>query len=221
AGGLTDEAEKALVTTLRLNSKHIPALIKMGELHIQRKEYAKALKSYQELSRQNIKAPTVHFNTGLALLEMGQPKESLPYLEDAVEQQPGVAYWHLTLARAYHNSRQLRKALKSYRASLQINPDQPVAQNELGMVFWDLKSFFFADAAFQKAYQLDKQYVGALNNLATSSMMFKQYDQAITYLNRLLEINPDNDNASQLLIAARRLQKQQQSQPAPASQDFH
>lgn len=219
--GLTDPAEKELVTTLQLNSKHIPALIKMGELYIQRKEYVKALESYHELIRQNIKVPVVHFNTGLALLEMGQPKEAVPYLEEAVTKQPGVAAWHLTLARAYHKSRQLQKALKNYRASLRINPDQPVAHNEMGMLYWDLKSFYFADASFQKAYQLDKQYVGALNNLTTSSMMFKQYDQAIVYLNQLLKINPEDDNAQQLLTAARRFQKQQKLEPPPAIQSFH
>jgi len=221
ASGLTDQAEKELVTTLRLNAKHIPALIKMGELHIQRKEYAKALESYQALIRQNIKVPVVNFNAGLALLEMGQSDDAVPYLEEAVAKQPGVAPWHLTLARAYHKSRQLQKALKYYRTSLRINPDQPVAHNEMGMLFWDMKSFYFADAAFQKAYQLDQQYVGALNNLATSSMMFKQYDQAITYLNRLLEINPEDDNAQQLLVAARRFQKQQKLEPPPKLQDFH
>jgi len=219
--GFAEQAEQKLVTTLQLNSKYIPALIKMGEIQIQRKEYAKALESYQKLIRQNIKVPAVHFNAGLALLEMGQPKDAVPYLEEAIAKQPGVAYWHLTLARAYHKSRQLQKALKYYRASLWVNPDQPVAHNEMGMVFWDRKSFFFADASFQKAYQLDQQYVGALNNLTTSSMMFKQYDQAIAYLNRLLEINPDDDNAQQLLTAAQRFQKQQKLQPPPASQDFH
>lgn len=223
ASGLTDQAENELVTTLRLNAKHIPALIKMGELHIQRKEYAKALKSYQELIRQNIKVPVVNFNAGLALLEMKQASDAVPYLEKAVAKQPGVAYWNLTLARAYHKSRQLQKALKYYRASLRVNPDQPVAHNEMGMLFWDLKSFYFADASFQTAYQLDQQYVGALNNLVTSSMMFKQYDQAITYLNRLLEINPEDDNAQQLLVAARRFQKQQKLNPPPPLklQDFH
>ena len=135
-GGFTEQAEQELVTTLQLNAKHIPALIKMGELQIQRKEYAKALESYQELIRQNIKVPAVHFNAGLALLEMGQPKDAVPYLEEAMAKQPGVAYWHLTLARAYHKSRQLQKALKYYRSSLRINPDQPVAHNEMGMVFW-------------------------------------------------------------------------------------
>jgi tetratricopeptide (TPR) repeat protein len=193
----------------------------MGELHIQRKEYAKALESYQALIRQNIKVPVVNFNAGLALLEMGQAKEAVPYLEKAVAKQPGVATWHLTLARAYHKSKQLQKALKYYRASLRINPDQPVAHNEMGMLFWDLKSFYFADAAFQKAYQLDRQYVSALNNLATSSMMFKQYDQAINYFDRLLEINPENDNAYQLRIAARRFQEQQKLEPPPKIQDFH
>jgi tetratricopeptide (TPR) repeat protein len=173
------------------------------------------------LIRQNIKVPVVNFNAGLALLEMGQAKEAVPYLEDAVAKQPGVAIWHLTLARAYHKSRQLQKALKYYRASLQINPDQPVAHNEMGMLFWDLKSFYFADAAFQKAYQLDRQYVSALNNLATSSMMFKQYDQAINYFDRLLEINPENDNAQQLRTAARRFQEQQKLEPPPKIQDSH
>jgi tetratricopeptide (TPR) repeat protein len=221
AAGSTDQAEKELVTTLELNAKHIPALIKMGELQIQRKEYAKALESYQALIRQNIKPPVVNFNTGLALLEMGRAEDALPYLEEAVDRQPGVASWYLTLARAYHKSKQLHKALKSYRASIAINPDQPVAHNEMGMLFWDLKSFYFADAAFQKAYQLDNQYVGALNNLATSSMMFKQYDQAIGYFDRLLEINPDDDNAYQLRVAAQRFQKQQKLEPPPKIQDFH
>jgi tetratricopeptide (TPR) repeat protein len=221
AGGKTDQAEKELVTTLELNTKHIPALIKMGELQIQRKEYAKALESYQELIRQNIMPPVVNFNAGLALLEMGKPEDAVPYLEEAVAKQPGVADWHLNLARAYHQSSQLQKALKHYRASTTINPDQPVAHNEMGMLFWDLKSFYFADASFQKAYQLDNRYVGALNNLATSSMMFKQYDQAIGYLDRLLEINPENDNAHQLRIAAQRFQKQQKLEPPPKIQDFH
>jgi protein O-mannosyl-transferase len=220
-GGFTEQAEQELVTTLELNAKYIPALIKVGELHIQRKDYAKALETYQALIRQNIKTPAVHFNAGLALLEMKQPEDAVPYLEKAVTQQPGVSYWHLTLARAYHKSRQLQKALKYYRASLQINPDQPVAHNEMGLLFWDMKSFYFADAAFQKAYQLDNQYVGALNNLVSSSMLFKQYDQAIAYLNRLLEINPEDDNAHQLLTAAQRFQKQQKSQPPPKLQDFH
>jgi len=220
-GGFTEQAEQELVTTLELNAKYIPALIKVGELHIQRKDYAKALETYQALIRQNIKTPAVHFNAGLALLEMKQPDDAVPYLEKAVTQQPGVSYWHLTLARAYHKSRQLQKALKYYRASLQINPDQPVAHNEMGLLFWDMKSFYFADAAFQKAYQLDNQYVDALNNLVSSSMLFKQYDQAIAYLNRLLEINPEDDNAHQLLTAAQRFQKQQKSQPPPKLQDFH
>ena len=179
------------------------------------------MKSYEELIRQNIKLPAVYFNAGLALLKMKQPKAAVPYLEEAVAKQPGTAFWHLTLARAYGELRQLGKALKGYRASLQINPDQPVAHNEMGMVFWRLKSFYFADAAFQKAYQLDNQYVDAVNNLVSSSMLFKQYDQAITYINRLLEIDPQNDNARQLLTAAQRLQKQQKAQPPAKPQDFH
>ncbi len=219
--GFTEEAEQELSTTLKLNSKYVPALIKMGEIHIQRKDYTKALESYQELIRQNIKAPAVNFNAGLALLEMKQPEAALPYLEEATAKQPGNAFWHLTLARAYHKSSQLQKALKYYRATLRINPNQPVAHNEMGMLFWDMNSFYFADAAFQKALQLDRQYEEALSNLVTSSMLFKHYDETIDYINRLLEINPDNNNAKQLLTAARRFKEQQKSEPPPKLEDFH
>jgi len=218
---LTEEAEQELVTTLELNPKYIPALIKMGELHIQRKEYAKALESFEELIRQNIKGPGVNFNAGVALLEMKKAKDAIPYLEKAVAKQPGIAYWHLTLARAYHKSHQLQKALKYYRASLQIDPNQPAAHNEMGLVFWDMKSYYFADASFQTAHQLDNQCEEALNNLVSSSMLFKQYDKAIIYINRLLEINPNNDSAQQLLTAAQRFQEQQKLEPPPKLQDFH
>jgi tetratricopeptide (TPR) repeat protein len=52
-------------------------------------------------------------------------------------------------------------------------------------------------------------------------MLFKQYDKAIIYINRLLEINPENDSAQQLLTAAQRFQKQQKSEPPPKLKDFH
>ncbi len=219
--GLTDRAEKELATTLELDSKHVRANIDLGEIHIKRNEYTKALERFNELNKQGIKVPPLNFLTGYSYLKLERPKKAVPYLEKAVSEVPGSALWHLTLAQAYRKSKQLRKALKYYRGSLQINPDQPVAHNEMGMVFWGLNSFYFADASFQKAYQLDNQYVDALNNLVSSSMLFKQYDQAITYINRLLEIDPENDNARQLLTAARRFQKQQKSQPPPKIQDFH
>ncbi|MDH5762677.1 MAG: tetratricopeptide repeat protein [Nitrospinota bacterium] len=219
--GFPDKAEKSLATTLQLDPKHVPARIKMAEIHIKREEYAKALEAYEELTRQGIKNPMVSYHSGLALLAMGEPEKALPFLEKAVEDAPGSAEWHLTLARAYHKSRQLGKALKHYRATLAIHPEQPVAHNEMGMVFWDMKSFYFADVSFQQAYQLDRQYVGALNNLVTSSLMFRLYDEAIAYLDRLLEINPEDTNAQQMMDAARRLKEQAKLEPPAPAQSFH
>ncbi len=219
--GSADQAEKTLTATLALDPKHLRARIELGRIHLQREEYSKALESFKELIQQGDRNPSIQYLTGYSLLKLDQPRQAVPYLEKAVEKQPGSAPWQVTLARAYHKSRRLNDSLKHYRVSLEINPDQPVVHNEMGLLFWDMKSFFFADASFQKAYQLDDQYVEALNNLASSSMLFKQYDQAIAYFNRLLEINPEDDNARQLLIAAQRFQKQQPPQSAPASQDFH
>ncbi|NIR54907.1 MAG: tetratricopeptide repeat protein [Nitrospinaceae bacterium] len=216
-----DPAEKELARVLELDPKNIPARIMLGKINIERENYSSALESYLALIRQNIKTPAVKFNTGLCYLEMGQAGQALPYLEEAVDKQPGSAYGHFILGRAYHQSRRLNDALKQFRTSVQINPDDPKTHYHMGQVFWDLKSYFFADASFQKAYQLDPQYVDALNNLISSSMLFKQYDQAITYLNRLLEINPDDPNARQLLTAAQRLRDRPAPKVPARPEQFH
>ncbi len=219
--GSADQAEKTLTATLDLDPKHFRARIELGRIHLQRQDYSRALEAFKELLQQGVNDPSINYLTGYSLLKLDQSKQAVPYLEKAVKKRPGSAPWQVTLARAYHQSRRLNESLNHYRTSLQINPDQPMVHNEMGLVFWDMKSFFFADASFQKAYQQDDQYVEALNNLVSSSMLFKEYDQAMAYLNRLLKINPEDDNARQLLIAAQRFQKQEPPPSALSPRDAH
>lgn len=219
--GSLDKAEHRLITALELNPKYRPALIDMGKVYLDKKDYPKALDSFTALIQQGGKNPPLLFLTGQTLLKMKQPEKAIPYLEEAVEKVSGAPIWHNALARAYHQVRRLRDAEKRYRISLQISPDQSEIHNELGKVYWEQKSFYFADASFEKAYQLDNQSVDVLNNLVSSSMLFQDYDKAMMYLDRLLKIDPENHTAQQMRVAAQRLQKQKKANPPPPTKSIH
>jgi len=221
SAGRTEEAEQQLTTTLGLDPKYRRALIDMGRIHLERNDYPKALNSFQALMDQGIREPALLLLAGETYLKMKQPDKAQPLLEKAVKKVPGHAEGHNLLARALHQSGQLHNAEREYRISLKIDPNQPVVHNELGLVYWDQKSYYFADSSFYKAYELDNRYTDALHNLVSSNMLFRDYPKAILFLNRLLEINPDDQNALQLLPAAQRLKKQFEENPPPPPKSPH
>jgi Tfp pilus assembly protein PilF len=200
-----EDAIQSLRRTLELNPKSDHAHINLGFILIQKKQYEKALEEFYQAIQGGTGNPAAYYNAGLALAQLDRAKEGIPYLEEAVRLNPRSAAYHFDLGKTYQQARMNDEALKAYRASLRIQPDNPKAFNNIGTIFWELKSFYFAEASFQQAYQLDNTSVTTLNNLISANMILQQYDAAIQYAQRLLEIKPDDENARQLMIAAKRL----------------
>jgi superkiller protein 3 len=74
--------------------------------------------------------------------------------------------------------KQYDSALKSYRRVLKLEPNQVEAQNNIGIIFWNLKVLDKAELAFKKALTMeDKNTVH--NNLANLYIAKKQFSKAI------------------------------------------
>lgn len=205
--GALDDAERTLRSALDARPDLETPRLKLGLLLMERKKYEQAVDQFEQAVHQGTRNPTAFYNLGLALVELGRGKDALRYLEQVIqgEKLPGKFYY--LLGRAYHQAGQLEDALKQFRLAVKKDPNHAQAYNEMGEVYWDMKTYFFADAAFQKAYQVDNTSIPILYNLISSSMLMKQYDDAIRYCDRLLEVDPDNANARQWKIAAQRLKK--------------
>ena len=81
------------------------------------------------------------------------------------------------------------------------------AQNNIGVLFWTLKQYDFAEKAFKKAQVLGADNAEIHNNLASIYMIQQRPEQAIPHLRRLIVLQPENAKAKQLLEIAMTLQK--------------
>lgn len=182
--------------------------VQLGSLYMQQKEFGKALNEFQQAIDRGTRSPEPYHQAGLVYLELQEPKKALARLQVAVRRQPQSAEYHLAWGRAYRQDGQLVESLKQLQLSRKLDPENPETYNQLGKLHWDMKSYYFAEIAFQKAYQHAPQSVDILNNLVSANLALHEYGHAIHYLKALQALHP-NDTNTQLLIAAERLQAEQ------------
>lgn len=97
-------------------------------------------------------------------------------------------------------------AITQYNAALEIQPDNPIAYNLLGMAYRFRYNQTGAQQykdkeieSFQKAISLDPNYWVAYKNLAASLYYQNRKKEAVPYLEKALELQP-NDPEKTLLL---------------------
>ncbi len=206
-----DDAERALLTTLKLDPNHSQARINLGVMYARQGQLEKAVEEFTGLINRGSSDPVVLYNAGLALKNLERPEQALPFLQKATERTPANADWLFTLGQVYQSLKKNDEALLAYRNSLRVNPDNPMVHLNMGTVFWDQQHFYFADNEFQIAHRLKPDSTVILSNLVSSNMLFQNYEQAIHYLDLWLKLEPDNTTAVQYKMAAKRLMENKKS----------
>jgi superkiller protein 3 len=131
-------------------------------------------------------------------LKLNKPAEALPFLLEAIKIKNHRALYHQELGNAFRMLKQYDSALKSYRRVLKLEPNQVEAQNNIGIIFWNLKVLDKAELAFKKALTMeDKNTVH--NNLANLYIAKKQFSKAIPHLKTVIERKPNDTRARSLL----------------------
>lgn len=134
----------------------------------------------------------VWYRIGEAFLSTGQPTKAVHYLELALDHAPEHLRFLNKLASAYKNDGQLHRALSTYDAVLEANPKFEVAYNDRGFTRVLLGDFEEAEADFLTALALDPDAIAPLGNLASLYYNTNRKVEARPYLQRLLELDPDN-----------------------------
>jgi tetratricopeptide (TPR) repeat protein len=114
------------------------------------------------------------------------------------------------LADAYRKQGELERAMTLLREGLERHPDYIGAQIVLGRCHLDLGDESEASGAFQRVLDLDGENVIALKALADIADRGGRRDEAVSRLERLLEIDRGNEEAAAQLEALR-------ARPAAAS----
>lgn len=83
---------------------------------------------------------------------------------------------------------QLEEAAQAYEEAIKLDPESPVAHNQLGLCYSRRNMLLEAAGEFNKALSLDPNFLASLNNLG--SIMYRQskYDEAISFYKKALAV---------------------------------
>jgi tetratricopeptide (TPR) repeat protein len=96
-----------------------------------------------------------------------------------VGKDPELAKATRSIGEAYMNQGDLTAALRELLKAEQLNPDDPIVHNDLGLCYMLKKRMPDAIAHFKKAIDLKPGYAPARNNLGTAYLEMKEWDAAI------------------------------------------
>ena len=107
-------------------------------------------------------------------------------------EQDRLTYWdHFDLAYAAAEKGDHDTAIQEYTLALEKDPNRPIAYNNRGNSYHDLKQYERAIQDYDKAIELDPNYALAYNNRGTSYNSQGKYEQAIKDYTKVIELAPN------------------------------
>jgi tetratricopeptide (TPR) repeat protein len=167
-------------------------------------------------------------NISLIYIEMDQPEKAIEAMKRAKEENPTDVALLQAEADLYYNLGNMAKYKEIMTSISEMNPNDPVVFYNLGVSAEKLEDFDNARKYYEKAIEIDPTFANAYNNIASlilaedrviteemnslgmSAADAKKYDElkekkiqiikkAIPYLEKTIELSPDNINAMKYL----------------------
>jgi tetratricopeptide (TPR) repeat protein len=121
------QAMELYQSILAIRPRHAPALINLGTIHYNQREYAEAERLYRSATLADPEYALAFFDLGNVLDEMQQLPEAIAAYQKAVALVPQYADAHYNLALAYERQGERRRALRHWLAYVRIDPVGPWA----------------------------------------------------------------------------------------------
>src|SRR2546426_672800 len=99
------------------------------------------------------------------------------------------------LGYAAYDVGEYEKAVRAYRESIRLNPDDAVAWYNLGLTYWNLGQYDQAIGVYREAIRLKPDYADAWNNFGATYADLGQHDQAVRALQEAIRLKPDYTKA--------------------------
>ncbi len=160
-----------------------------------------AMQGYRDLLTLFPEAPILHYNQGLALLEMDRQADARDAFLKAVQLQPEDTDALFNLAVAKKNLGETEEAIDTYLKLLAQDPSQIDAWYNLGGCYRERHDFASAEKVYLELLERAPEHDAAVSNLAFVYISMPDHERAIVMFRRLLELRPDDEAATHMLAA--------------------
>jgi tetratricopeptide (TPR) repeat protein len=154
----------------------------------------------------------VHNELMVTFQERGDLDQARRHGERALELRPGYALAHFNLGNVRYQQGDTAGGLEHLRQAVQLQPNMAEAWNNLGAMLLASGDLPHAVRAIEQALKLLPDYPDAQFNLARLRVTQGRIDEAADLYRRIIENDPENDEARTLL---RELSRQFEMQMTP------
>jgi Flp pilus assembly protein TadD len=139
----------------------------------------------------------IEYETALSFLQQGRHDEGIALLERVAAATPELSAPRIDLGVAQHRAGDLEAAEASLLLALEVNPEQPVAYNELGIIYRKTGRFLDARESYESALAVYPGFHFARRNLAIlCDLYLGDLDCALENYEAYMETVPSDEEAS-------------------------
>lgn len=190
-----DRAIESLEIYLRAVPGDAQAKALLASTHMAQGRYARATQLMQEALRTQ-DSPQLRTVLGMSLSGAGKSGDAIVELEAAYKKDPTQTQAGSALVGLYLQRNERDKAISVAQGLVKRTPQDPGAQNLLGMALARSGEGKGARAAFEQAARLDEAFLAPRLNLARMDITSGAYDAATTRLAEILKKDERNVEAS-------------------------
>lgn len=137
------------------------------------------------------------YEEALSYLQQGRHDEGIALLERVAEAAPELSAPRIDLGIAQHRAGDLEGAEKNLLLALESNPEQPVAHNELGIIYRKTGRFSEARKSYESALAVYPGFHFARRNLAIlCDLYLADLDCALRNYEAYMKTVPSDEEAS-------------------------
>ncbi len=168
---------------------------KRGNELFQAGKFEEAAQAYKEAISKEPEEPAYLNNLGICYTKLERYEEAIEAFRTMLQIRPESYVANRSLGELLGLQKRYEEALPYFAKASEISPEDPEAFYNLGACLMNVQDYDRAQAAFLKAKELKPDYSQAYYQLAIISIGQNRKEEAIIYLEKFLELAPEDANA--------------------------
>lgn len=195
-----DRAAEHLRKALEINPKFFKARIHLAMVRLKQHDHTEASTELAQIGDSCPQFYREKFNELMQAVRLsGSEEETLALFHDILEERPSSSELSKELAIDAIQNGNNTEAIRELKKAIAIHADYPDLHNYLGIAYGNSGMIDDSIEEFEIALKINPYYLKARLNLALALYEKGHFAEAHTHLARVLEVQPDNQLANNLL----------------------
>jgi CHAT domain-containing protein/tetratricopeptide (TPR) repeat protein len=194
-----NNAVKAYMKAIELVPNRTDIFVDLGRALQRARRYTEAIEALSLAFERNPKDTRTLMLLGDTYEEMGKSNEAENIRRKLIEIEPQYIRGYYYLAKTYENLKQYEEAINTYRMGIIRYPNDDSLYHFLVTLHIEMKNYENAISAFRFARKLNPNRNFEDTNLGRGFYLGRKYDEAVEVLSLVLEKNPYDVEALELL----------------------